>query len=189
MMGIDMAPRRVFLTFLGGIVWFFGVLGFVHAESSTEVGVWVVDGLGTEQITALGTQKVRDESLWLRLYRLTDPPPSGPECCLVLKGPVAIEDGPSDGGAGPIPLAIRGAVMQPFVGIAFADGDAVVRRTGPQRVEVLASRDAPPVRVFHCITREGMRVEIEQSLKRQTFYVPLGMDVEVPKKYRCDSRQ
>ena len=189
MMGIDMAPRRVFLTFLGVTVWFFGVLGCAHAESSLEMGVWVVDGLSTEQITALGAQKGRDGSQWLRLYRLTDPPPGGPECCLVPKTPVAIEKGTSGGATGPIPLAIRGAVTQPFVGIAFADGDAVVRRTGPQSVEVFAKRNAAVVQIHHCVTQEGMRIDIAQSPKKRTFYVPLGMDVEAPKKYRCDSRQ
>lgn len=188
MTGIDMSPRSVCFALLGVIACFTELLGSAYAQSPAGLSVLVINGLNTEQVTVLGAQGDHSRSQWLRLYRLTDPAPIGLECCLVAKAPVAKKNSPEYVATGAFPLTFRGVAAQPFVGIAFADGDAVVRRIGPQNVEVLAKRGAPPVRVHHCVSQEGMRIDVEQDLNRQTYYVPLGMDVDAPKEYRCDLR-
>ena len=189
MMDIDMSPRSAWLAVLVAFAWFVGMLGSARAEPVAGGKVWVVDGLHLEQITALGTKAEDSGSQWMRLYRLTDPAPRGLECCLVTKSPVAKNNPALGTDSGPVLLTIRDAIAQPFIGIALTDGDATVRRKGPQSIEVLSKRGAPVIRVHHCVSQEGMRIDVEQDLRSRTYYVPLGMDVEVLKKYRCDSRQ
>ena len=189
MMDIDMAPRTAWLGFVFAFFGFVGMLGSAHADPAAGGKVWVIDGLQQEQIIALGSKAEDSVSQWMRLYRLTDPASHGLECCLVVKAPVAKNNPLLGTDSGPVQLTMRGAIAQPFVGIAFSDGDAMVRRTGPQSIEVLSKRGTPAIRVHHCVSQEGMRIDVEQDLRSRTYYVPLGMDVEVPKKYRCDSRQ
>lgn len=188
-MGIGMGLQHAYFTPLGILAWLFGSLGCAHAQISTDIGLWVVDGLHQEQITALETSDEHIGTRWLRLYRLTDPAPLGLECCLLPKPPAMQKVGEREVDSGFPLLAVRGTDAQPFVGIALADGDAVVRRTGPQTLQVLLNRKTPAIRVRHCVTQEGMRIDVEQGLKKKTFYVPLGTEVDVPTKYRCALQQ
>lgn len=169
------------------LAWFVGMFSTAHAEPTAGGKVWVIDGLRQDDITAHGAQADDSGAQWLRLYRLTDPAPRGLECCLVTKSPGGKNNVALGADSGQIALTIRGALVQPFVGIALSDGDAMVRRTGPQSIEVLSKRSAA-IRVHHCVSQEGMRIDVEQDLRSRTYYVPLGMDVEPPKKYRCDPR-
>lgn len=187
-MVIDMRLRRACLA-LQCVVFWGGMLGSAHAQDTAQGKVWVVNGLHQDQITALGSPVGELDSRWLRLYRLTDPAPRGLECCLVFKAPTVKNIGALGVDSASVPLATRGAISQPFVGIALSDGDAMVLRTGPQSVEVLAKGRASFARVRHCVSQEGMRIDVEQNSESRTVYVPLGMDIEVPKKYRCKPQQ
>jgi len=173
----------------------FGFASVVHAQPSPlemPFGpVWIVNGIQPGQVTGIDASTQRQKSPWLRIFRLSDPDATGLECCWHPIGNAVGGIWRKEGDA-TVELATsqrltpsHDAPDQPFVGIALAGGDAFVRRTGPLTLEVRWKRKPGAIKIRHCMAQEGMRIQVDHASSAQTYYVPLGMDVEVPKNARC----
>lgn len=196
MMAVDMriVPMRfIFLKCV--LIALLGSLGVTHAQqppAETPIAqVWVVNGVHPDQVTGLAPSGRVSGDAWLRVWRLSDPNAAGLECCWHLAGPAeAGMWGQENHATVELKAAKRltpshGASDQPFVGIALSGGDAIVRRRSAQRLEVAWKHAPGTATVHHCVAHEGMRIQIEQAGGVKTYYIPLGMDVEVPQRDRC----
>jgi hypothetical protein len=78
-----------------------------------------------------------------------------------------------------------GVPADPFLGIAVAGGDAFIRKQRPQSFEIAWKNRASSIQVKHCVTQEGLRVDITSASASYQYYLPLDMDAEVPARDRC----
>lgn len=185
--------RFAFLKYV--LIALLGSLGGVHAQQppveASPATVWVVNGVNPDQVTGFTSSSRMSGDAWLRVWRLSDPDTAGLECCWHPAEPVEADMwGQGNHATVELKTAKRlmpshGASDQPFVGIALSGGDAIVRRHSAQRLEVTWKHAPGAATVHHCVAQEGMRIQIEQAGSVNTYYIPLGMDVEVPQSDRC----
>ena len=189
----------IFKAWLGLAIAFcsFSSLG-APSSDHWDTDVWLVDARQAQQVigvpanrTGLATSGAPISLL--RVFRMSDPGASRLECCLRMTGTKATGNSfsiqsESKDRADRVPELLErsgGEPSDPYLGLAVAGGDAFVRNRRHQSFEVAWKDHAARIRVEHCVTQEGLRIEVTSATGRSRYYLPLGMDVEVPARDRC----
>lgn len=194
-MGADIMSKRKRFIVMAALTVVQSCLGLAHAQQAPAKAlaprVWIVNGVQPDQVTGIELASHAPGPMWLRVLRLSDPEATQLECCWRAAEPAeAGVWGQRGSEMAELTEARRlltspGASQQPFVGVAVADGDAYVRRQSAQTIEVAWRHKPQTVQIRHCVAQEGMRIQIKQAGASEDYYIPLGMDVEVPQQHRC----